>query len=143
MRARWAVTLLATVGVLAIATLFYTRSDLPKEERPGINPSSHGVGVLFGSPKYKVKWELVEGGLLDKQQHRKPPEEQVISEPAHGFGVLFGKPDPNYTPPGTPVDSPDLKLTLPEKRWEKMTLNRYGDVVPNEGRPSAAVGVDK
>ena len=68
MRARWAVTLLATVGVLAIATLFYTRSDLPKEERPGITPSNHGVGVLFGSPKYQVKRGLVEGGFLDKQQ---------------------------------------------------------------------------
>lgn len=68
MRARWAVTLLATVGVLAIATLFYTRSDLPKAERPGITPSNHGVGVLFGSPKYQVKGGLVEGGFLDKQQ---------------------------------------------------------------------------
>lgn len=48
---------------MAIATLFYTRSDLPKEERPGINPSSHGVGVLFGSPKYQVKGELVEGAF--------------------------------------------------------------------------------
>lgn len=67
MRARWTVTLLATVGVLAIATLFYTMADLPKAERPGITPSSHGVGVLFGSPQYQVKGELVEGGFLDKQ----------------------------------------------------------------------------
>lgn len=64
MRARWAVT----VVVLAIATLFYTRPDLPKAERPGITPSNHGVGVLFGSPKYQVKGGLVEGGFLDKQQ---------------------------------------------------------------------------
>ncbi|AUZ78120.1 hypothetical protein DRM94_14685 [Aeromonas taiwanensis] len=71
MRARWAVTLLATVGVLAIATLFYTRSDLPKAERPGITSSSHGVGVLLGSPQYQVKGELVEGGFLDKQLDEK------------------------------------------------------------------------
>lgn len=83
------------------------------------------------------------GDAQEKQLRRKPPEERVISEPAHGFGVLFGKPDPNYTPPGRPVDSPDFKLTIPEKRWEKMTLNRYGEVVPNEGKPSEAVGVDK
>lgn len=57
-----------TVVVLAIATLFYTRPDLPKAERPGITPSNHGVGVLFGSPKYQVKGGLVEGGFLDKQQ---------------------------------------------------------------------------
>ncbi len=83
------------------------------------------------------------GDAQEKQQRRKPPEERVISEPAHGFGVLFGKPNPDYTPPGRPVDSPDFKLTIPEKRWEKMTLNRYGEVVPNEGKPSEAVGVDK
>lgn len=49
------------------------------------------------------------GDAQEKKQPRKPPEERVISEPAHGFGVLFGKPDPNYTPPGTPVDSLTLK----------------------------------
>jgi len=60
---------------------------------------------------------------------------QVISEPAHGLGVIFGKPDPNYTPPGTPVDSPGFKLAIPEDRWKKMTLNQYGEVVPNENEP--------
>ncbi len=87
MRARGAATLLATVGVLAIATLFYTRSDLPKEERPGITPSNHGVGVLFGSPKYQVKGELVEGGFLDKSEA--PPSQATLANdplkaPSHG-----------------------------------------------------------
>ena len=77
------------------------------------------------------------GDAQEKQQPRKPPEERVISEPAHGFGVLFGKPDPNYTPPGTPVDSPDFKVTLPEDRWEEATISK------KEGKPSAAAGVDK
>ena len=77
------------------------------------------------------------GDTQEKKQPRKPPEERVISEPAHGFGVLFGKPDPNYTPPGTPVDSPDFKVTLPEDRWEEATISK------KEGKPSAAAGVDK
>lgn len=83
------------------------------------------------------------GDAQEEKKPRTPPEKQVISEPAHGLGVLFGKPDPNYTPPGTIVDSPDFKLTIPEKRWEKITLNKYGEVVPNEDEPSGAVGVDK
>lgn len=33
------------------------------------------------------------GNAPEKQQHRKPPKEPVISEPAHGLGVLFGKPE--------------------------------------------------
>lgn len=77
------------------------------------------------------------GDDQEKQPHRKPPEEQVISEPAHGFGVLFGKPNSDYTPPGTPVDSPDFKVTLPKDRWEEVTISK------KEGKPSAAVGVDK
>lgn len=87
MRARWAVTLLATVGVLAIATLFYTRADLAKEESLRITPSSHGGGVLFGSPKYQVKGEPVEGGFLDKPEA--PPSQGTIANdplkaPRHG-----------------------------------------------------------
>lgn len=77
------------------------------------------------------------GDAQEKKQGHKPPEEQVISEPVHGLGVLFGKPDPNYTPPGTPVDSPSFKLTTPEDRWEKTTLSKQ------EGKPSEAAGVDK
>ncbi|MEV3817095.1 hypothetical protein RI537_13365 [Aeromonas salmonicida] len=50
-----------------MAALLYTGSDLPKEEKPSINASIHGAGIIFGSPKYQVKWELVEGGFLDKQ----------------------------------------------------------------------------
>ncbi len=88
--------------------------------------------------------DCVAHGLKPKEKQRhKPPEERVISESAHGFGVLFGKPNPDYTLPGRLVDSPDFKVTLPEDRWEKMTLNRYGEVVPNEGKPSEAIGVDK
>ncbi|MEV3817096.1 hypothetical protein RI537_13370 [Aeromonas salmonicida] len=77
------------------------------------------------------------GDAKEEKQHRKPPEEQVISEPAHGLGAIFGKPDPNYTPPGTPVDSPGFKVTLPEDRWEEATISK------KEGKPSEAVGVDK
>lgn len=75
------------------------------------------------------------GDAEEKKPSHKSPEEQVISEPAHGLGVIFGKPDPNYTPPGTPVDSPGFKLAIPEDRWKKMTLNQYGEVVPNENEP--------
>jgi hypothetical protein len=76
-----------TVVVLAIATLFYSRPDLPKAERPGITPSNHGVGVLFGSPKYQVKGELVEGGFLDKSEV--PPSQATLANdllkaPSHG-----------------------------------------------------------
>ncbi|MGU5767809.1 hypothetical protein ACV1DQ_20760, partial [Aeromonas allosaccharophila] len=76
------------------------------------------------------------GDTQEKKQPRKPPEERVISEPTHGFGVLFGKPNPDYTPPGRLVDSPDFKVTLPEDRWEEVTISK------KEGKPSAAVGVD-
>ncbi|ASI21407.1 hypothetical protein CE456_00760 (plasmid) [Aeromonas salmonicida] len=31
----------------------------------------------------------------------------------------------------------------PEDRWKKITLNQYGEVVPNESEPSTAAGVDK
>jgi hypothetical protein len=77
------------------------------------------------------------GDAQEEKQHRKPPEERVISESAHGFGVLFGKPNPDYTPPGRLVDSPDFKLTIPDHRWEEVTISK------KEGKPSAAVGVDK
>lgn len=77
------------------------------------------------------------GDAKEEKQHRKPPEEQVISEPAHGLGAIFGKPNPDYTPPGRPVDSPDFKVTLPEDRWEEATISK------KEGKPSAAVGADK
>jgi len=46
------------------------------------------------------------GDVEEMKPPYKSPEERVISEPAHGLGVIFGKPDPNYVPPGTPVDSP-------------------------------------
>ncbi len=75
------------------------------------------------------------GDVEEMKPPYKSPEERVISEPAHGLGVIFGKPDPNYTPPGTPVDSPGFKLAIPEDRWKKMTLNQYGEVVPNENEP--------
>ena len=77
------------------------------------------------------------GDAQEKQQRRKPPGERVISEQAHGLGAIFGKPNPDYTPPGRKVDSPDFKVTLPEDRWEETTISK------KEGKPSAAVGVDK
>lgn len=77
------------------------------------------------------------GDAKEEKQHRKPPEEQVISEPAHGIGAIFGKPNPDYTPPGRIVDSPDFKVTLPEDRWEETTISK------KEGKPSEAASVDK
>ena len=34
------------------------------------------------------------GDAKEEKQHRKPPEEQVISEPAHGIGAILGSQTP-------------------------------------------------
>lgn len=89
MKPRLIVTLVVTVGVaaMALATLGNSGQDRPKEGEPSINTPSHGIGVLFGSPKYQVKGELVEGGFLDKPEA--PPSQGAIANeplkaPSHG-----------------------------------------------------------
>lgn len=91
MKARGTIALTAVIGSFAIATLCLAGSDLPKEGEPSINTPSHGVGVLFGSPKYQVKGKLVEGGFLDKQPldgegetAPKTPANNPLKAPSHG-----------------------------------------------------------
>ncbi len=70
MKMRRAVLLVAIIGLVAIAVVSLINSgpDKPNEGEPrSLNTPSHGVGVLFGSPKYQVKGEPVDGGFLDKK----------------------------------------------------------------------------
>ena len=70
MRRLWAIALVGAIVILvAVMILSDKAPDKPKEgELRSINTPSHGVGVLFGSPKYQAKGELLEGGFLDKEE---------------------------------------------------------------------------
>ncbi|HDN9374626.1 hypothetical protein E4188_23090 (plasmid) [Aeromonas media] len=90
------VTLVVIAGIAAMAltSLGNIGQDRPKEGEPSINTPSHGVGVLFGSPKYQVKGDLVEGGFLDKQlldekgeaatPQTTPANTDPLKAPSHG-----------------------------------------------------------
>lgn len=56
MRRLWAIALVGAIVILvAVMILSDKAPDKPKEgELRSINTPSHGVGVLFGSPKYGV-----------------------------------------------------------------------------------------
>ena len=87
--------LVAMIGLVAIAVTSLNNSgpDKPKEgESRSVNTPSHGIGVLFGSPKYQVKGEPVDGGFLDKKGAGEPvaplPEEHregaTLNAPSDG-----------------------------------------------------------
>ncbi|WP_222706568.1 hypothetical protein [Aeromonas hydrophila] len=81
---------------MALVTLGDSGQDRPKEGESSINTPSHGVGVLFGSPKYQVKGELVEGGFLDKSEV--PPSQATLANdplkaPSHGVASKSEKAD--------------------------------------------------
>ena len=98
MRRLWAIALVGAIVILvAVMILSDKAPDKPKEgELRSINTPSHGVGVLFGSPKYRAKGELVEGGFLDKDGAGEPapdfkgtlPEastnDQILGAPSQG-----------------------------------------------------------
>lgn len=95
MKMRRAAMLVAMIGLVAIAVTSLNNSgpDKPKEgESRSVNTPSHGIGVLFGSPKYQVKGEPVDGGFLDKKGAGEPvaplPEEHregaTLNAPSDG-----------------------------------------------------------
>jgi hypothetical protein len=95
MKMRRAVMLVAIIGLVAIAvvSLVNTGPDKSKEgESRSLNTPESWVGVLFGSPKYQVKGEPVDGGFLDKKGAGEPmaplPEEHregaTLSAPSDG-----------------------------------------------------------
>lgn len=89
MRRLWAIALVGAIVILvAVMILSDKAPDKPKEgELRSINTPGHGVGVLFGSPKYQAKGELLEGGFLDKEEAGEPAPLPEASKNAQTLGV--------------------------------------------------------
>ncbi|SAU99914.1 Uncharacterised protein [Klebsiella pneumoniae] len=88
MRRLWAIALVGAILILvAVMILSDKAPDKPKEgELRSINTPSHGVGVLFGSPKYEAKGEPVDGGFLDKKGAGEPMA-PLPSAPSDGRAI--------------------------------------------------------